>query len=188
MGPSGWSSQRSIRYQEETTVKTKHLFTVTAAIEAGAGLSLLLSPAVPVSLLLGLPLDTPAGLAVGRVGGAALLCVGAACWLARNDEQSRAATGLIAAMLLYNTAAVAVLAHAGMSLGAFGVALWLAVLLHLALAVWCIACLRRKRINFVDECSPPVQSNGGAARPETGTAKEKVMSAAHRGIALSGPI
>ena len=104
-------------------MKTKHLFIVTAAIEAGAGLSLLLSPAVPVSLLLGLPLDTPAGLAVGRVGGAALLSMAAACWLARNDEQNQAAIGLIAAMLLYNTAVVVVLAHAGMGLGALGVGL-----------------------------------------------------------------
>jgi len=39
----------------------------------------LLSPAVPLSLLLGLPLDTPAGFAVGRVGGAALLSMAAAC-------------------------------------------------------------------------------------------------------------
>ena len=128
-------------------MKIKHLFIVTAAIEAGAGLSLLLSPAVPVSLLLGLPLETPAGLAVGRVGGAALLSMGAACWLARNDEKSPAATGLIAAMLLYNAAFVVVLAHAGMGLGALGVGLWPAVLLHLALAVWCIACLWCKRVS-----------------------------------------
>ena len=130
-------------------MKTKHLFIVTAAIEAGAGLSLLLSPAVPVSLLLGLPLDTPAGLAIGRVGGAALLSMGAACWLARNDEQNQAAIGLIAAMLLYNTAVVVVLAHAGMGLGALGVGLWPAVLLHLALAVWCIVCLWCKRVRGI---------------------------------------
>jgi hypothetical protein len=126
-------------------VKTRNLFIVAAAIEAGAGLSLLLSPAVPVSLLLGLPLDTPAGLAVGRVGGAALLSMGAACWLARNDEQNQAAIGLIAAMLLYNTAVVLVLAHAGLGLGVFGVGLWPTVLLHLALAVWCTACLWSER-------------------------------------------
>jgi hypothetical protein len=119
---------------------------VTAAIEAGAGLSLLLSPDMPVSLLLGLPLDTPAGLAVGRVAGAALLSMGAACWLTRNHEQNQAAIGLIAAMLLYNTAVVIVLAHAGVGLGARGIALWPAALLHLALAVWCIACLLWKRV------------------------------------------
>lgn len=130
-------------------MKTKHLFIATAALEAGAGLSLLLSPAVPVSLLLDLPLDTPAGLAVGRVGGAALLSMSAVCWLARNDEQSPAATGLIAAILLYNATVVVVLAHAGTGLGALGVGLWPAILLHLALAVWCIACLWRKRVSTV---------------------------------------
>ena len=137
-------------------MKARHLFVVSAAIEAGAGLSLLLLPAVPVLLLLGLPLDTPAGLAVGRVGGAALLSMGAACWLARNDEQSQAATGLIAAMLLYNIAVVVVLAHAGMGLGALGVGLWPAVLLHLALAIWCIACLWCKRVSTL----APLHSGG----------------------------
>jgi hypothetical protein len=71
--------------------------------------------------------------------------MGAVCWLARNDEKSPAATGLIAAMLLYNAAVVAVLAHAVMGLGALGVGLWSAVLLPLALAVWCITCLWCKR-------------------------------------------
>lgn len=144
------------------TVKTNHLFMVTAAIEAGAGLSLLLSPAEPVSLLLGLPLDTPAGLAVGRVGGAALLSIGAACWFARNDEQNPAAIGLIAALLLYNTVVVVVLAHAAMGLGAFGVGLWPGVLLHLALAVWCVACLTRRggreKSNAIKEKADPARS------------------------------
>jgi hypothetical protein len=126
-------------------VKIKYLFIVTAAVEAGAGVSLLLSPAAPVSVLLGLPLDTPAGLIVSHVAGAALLSMGAACWLARNDEQSQAATDLIGAMLLYNTAVVLVLAHAVIGLGVFGVGLWPAVLMHLALAVWCITCLWCKR-------------------------------------------
>ena len=34
----------------------------------------------------------------------ALLALGLACWLARNEEQSGAAVGLVAAMLLYNAA------------------------------------------------------------------------------------
>lgn len=125
-------------------MKPKHLFIVTAVIEVGTGLALLLSPSVPVSVLLGSSLDTPTGLIVGRVAGAALLSFGFACWLARNDEQSQAAKGLIAAMLLYNVAAVAVLAYAGAGLGLTGVGIWPAVLLHAALAVWCLACLRTK--------------------------------------------
>jgi hypothetical protein len=89
----------------------------------------------------------PAALVVARVTGAALLSIGVSCWLARNDQQSTAATGLIAALLLYNIAAVAVLVYAGMGLGLSGIGLWPAVVLHVALAVWCIASLRNKRLN-----------------------------------------
>jgi hypothetical protein len=125
----------------------KTLLTVTAAVETATGLALLGLPLLVVSLLLGGSLDTPAALVVARVTGAALLSLGLACWLARHDEQSRAATGLIAALLLYNTAAVAVLVYAGTGLGLSGIGLWPAVVLHVALAVWCIASLRTKRMN-----------------------------------------
>jgi hypothetical protein len=122
----------------------KHLHTVTAVIEAGAGLALLVLPSTVVWLLLGSPLDSPAAATLGRVAGAALLALGVACWLAHSDAQSRAARGLAAAMLLYNCAAAALLAFAGISLKLCGAALWPAVVLHAAMAVWCIACLRCK--------------------------------------------
>jgi len=80
---------------------------------------------------------------LGRVAGAALLALGVACWLARGDTQSRAARGLVAAMLLYNVATVAVLAFVGIGFGLQGAALWPAVVLHAVMAVWCVACLRR---------------------------------------------
>jgi hypothetical protein len=127
----------------------KPLLIVTAVLEAGTGLALAVLPSVVVSILLGTSLDTAAGLTVGRVAGAALLSLGVACWLARHDEQSRAATGLITGMLLYNAAVVAVLIYAGTGLGLFGLGLWPAVVVHLALLAWCIACLRIKRINLV---------------------------------------
>ena len=121
----------------------KSLYTVTAAIELGAGLALLCCPPATVVLLLGSGLDTSAAVILGRVAGAALLALGVACWLARDDTQSRAARGLVVAMLLYNVATVALLAFAGIGLGLQGVALWPAVVLHAAMAVWCVACLRR---------------------------------------------
>ena len=123
----------------------KTLLIVTAALETATGLALLVAPPVVVSVLLGSPLDTPGGRALGRVAGAALLALGAACWLARDDGPGGAARGLVAAMFLYNTAVAAVLVYASLGPRLSGIALWPAVLLHLALAVWCIASLRPKR-------------------------------------------
>ena len=119
------------------------LLKLTAIIEAGTGLGLIAVPSVVVRLLLGSPLDTSAAVMLGRVAGAALLALGVACWLARDDTQSRAARGLVVAMLMYNIAATAVLAFAGIGLGLHGVLLWPAVVLHAAMGAWCVACLRR---------------------------------------------
>src|SRR5216110_4094232 len=119
------------------------LLKLTAIIEAATGLGLIAVPSVVVRLLLGSPLDTSAAVMLGRVAGAALLALGVACWLARDDTQSRAARGLVVAMLIYNLVATAVLAFAGIGLGFVGIALWPAVVLHAAMAVWCVACLRR---------------------------------------------
>ena len=118
------------------------LLIVTALAETGVGLTLLLSPSLVAGLLLGVSLDAPAALIVGRIAGAALLSLGVACWLAREDEPGRARRGLVAAMLLYNLAAVAVLANAGAGVRPVGVMMWPAVALHAVLAVWCAACLR----------------------------------------------
>lgn len=121
---------------------TRKLLIATALLEAATGAALMASPSLPVSLLLGASLDTPGGLAMARVAGAALLSLSLACWLARYDGQSRPGRAVVAAMLVYDITVGAVLAHAKLSLGAIGVGLWPAVVLHTALAVWCIACLR----------------------------------------------
>jgi hypothetical protein len=125
----------------------RKLMIVTAVVETSIGLTLLLSPSLVAGLLLGASLDAAAALVVGRMTGAALVSLGGACWLARNDGPSCAVRGLLAAMLLYNGAAVAVLASAGALDGLVGVLLWPTVALHLALAVSCIACLRSGRVN-----------------------------------------
>jgi hypothetical protein len=129
----------------------KMLLIVTSWTEAATGVALLGLPSVVVSMLVGASLDSPAALVMARVGGAALLCIGAACWLARNDRQSRAARGLLAALFFYNIAAVAVLVHAGTGLGLSGIGLWPAVLFHAALAVWCVACLRTMQVKASQE-------------------------------------
>ena len=121
----------------------KRLLKLTAIIETATGLGLVAVPSVVVRLLLGSELGTSAAVMLGRVAGAALLALGVACWLARDDTQSHTARGLVVAMLMYNIAATAVLAFAGIGFGLHGVALWPAVVLHAAMAVWCVACLRR---------------------------------------------
>lgn len=90
------------------------LQSATAVIEAGAGFALLIFPSKAARLLLGAPLDAPDAMTVARIGGMALLTLGAAFWLARGDSQSLASKGMIAAIVLYNLGAAFVL-------GAFGI-------------------------------------------------------------------
>ena len=124
----------------------KTLQIVSAMIELGAGLALLSYPSVAVAFLIGAPLEGPAMMTVARVCGAGLLTLGIACWLARGDAQSRAANGLVAALLFYDVAVAVVLAYAAIGNGLYGVALWPAVILHAVMSVWCVACLRRSSL------------------------------------------
>lgn len=122
-------------------MRTRTLFIAMALGEAGVGVALLASPSPIAAILLGAPLDGPVALVVGRLAGAALLTLGLACWLARNDGASGAASGLVSAMLLYNAGAAAVLAYAGLGLGLSGIGIWPATVLHSALAAWCATCI-----------------------------------------------
>ena len=125
----------------------KKLLIVTALAETATGLVLLVSPTLVVAFLLGASLEAPAALVVARIAGTALLSLGCACWLARKDGPNRAVDGMVAAMLLYNSVAVGVLAQAATGGRLVGVLTWPAVALHAALAVWCIACLRSEPVN-----------------------------------------
>ena len=107
------------------------------------GLVLLAVPVFFVRLLLGAEISG-AGIPLGRVAGVALLALGVACWFASGDTKNRAARGLVAAMLLYNPGVAGILAAAGIQSQTPGIALWPAVMLHAAMAVWCVACLRRR--------------------------------------------
>ena len=128
----------------------KKLLTITAIIEAATGLGLLVAPTVLARLLLGGMLETPAALTIARVGGMALVTIGVACWLSR--ENGRA---LVAAMLLYNIVVVGLLVYAAVALALSGLGLWPAIALHVAFAFWCMACLRSKRDGMTVESSQP---------------------------------
>jgi hypothetical protein len=121
------------------------LLAVMGAAEAATGLVLATAPSLLVKLLLGAAPGTAAGITVSRVAGAALLALGVACWLARHDAAGRAARGLIAAMLLYNAAVVAILVLAWTNQGMSGIALWPVALAHAALAVWCVVALSAEK-------------------------------------------
>ncbi len=118
----------------------KRLLILTAIIEVPTGLVLLILPSVVVKLLLGAEISG-AAIPLGRAAGAALLALGIACWRARNDEHSRAAAGLILAMLLYNVSVATILVCARLVDGLSGIALWPAVILHVCLAGWCVCLL-----------------------------------------------
>jgi hypothetical protein len=121
------------------------LLLVTGLGEAGTGLLLLAWPPVPIVLLLGVDQASPETLATARIAGAALLAIGVGCWLGRNDHHRPAQNGLLLGVLIYDLAAAAILAYAGWFLDLVGILLWPAVLLHLALAVWCVLCLWGKQ-------------------------------------------
>jgi hypothetical protein len=122
----------------------RKLLTVTAVVEAGAGLGILALPSVASSLVLGSPSDTVSALVFARIAGLALLALGGVCWLARHDEGARAVRGLVGAMALYNVGVSALLAHAALVREAFGVALWPVVVGHAVMGVWCIISLKAR--------------------------------------------
>jgi hypothetical protein len=125
----------------------KQLLTVTAVIEVGAGLAMLVAPTVVVQLLLG-PNISGEAISLGRLAGVALLALGIACWVARGDAESRAARGLVIGMLVYNIGAVGVFGAAGSQPHTVGIALWPVVILHAVMAIWCISLLLRKSMHL----------------------------------------
>jgi hypothetical protein len=122
----------------------KSLLATSAIVEAGTGFASLIVPSVLTQLLLGAPLEGPVALTVARIGGAGLLTIGLACWLARDRGHA-----LVVPMLVYNVLAVAILSYAAVGLALSGIGLWPAVGLHTLLAGWCAAALK---------ASPPARS------------------------------
>ncbi|MCC6425951.1 MAG: hypothetical protein IT435_03935 [Phycisphaerales bacterium] len=121
----------------------KRLLITTALIEIAAGVATLCDPSLMVKLLVGAPLESPATVTFGRLTGAALMALGAACWFVRRDAAGHTARGVVAGLMVYDIGAVLVLGISGILTQPVGIAQWPAVALHAALTVWTIACLMR---------------------------------------------
>jgi hypothetical protein len=121
---------------------TSALLGVVAVCEVAVGLLLLSTPSWTSQLLLGAGLASPESVIVGRMAGAALLSLGVICWLSRTHRDNGPTSGLIAGLLVYNAAAVALLAYGGVVEKFDGIGIWPTLGLHLALLMWCLAHLR----------------------------------------------
>ena len=75
--------------------------------------------------------------------GAALFTISLMCWFAGRDPGSRAAAGVVAALVFYNAAAVGILLYALLGMGLSGPGTLPAIILHGGLAAWCLACIAR---------------------------------------------
>ncbi|MBP6746175.1 hypothetical protein KA344_13150, partial [bacterium] len=87
----------------------KAFFITTAALEVGAGITLLLAPLQAAKLLLGTSPNDPETVVIEKIAGCALIALALANWLARNDDQNAAARGIVWGMVVYNLGVVAVL-------------------------------------------------------------------------------
>ena len=126
------------------------LFVTTAFIEIGTGAALLIVPGDVIRLLIGVQ-DPPAtALIAGRVAGVALLVLGSAAWL-RRAAHGDSQRGLLRVMLAYNVGIGVALVVAGALLGLLGILLWPAVLLHTAMAVWCLRCFQLRAAYAQDQ-------------------------------------
>jgi hypothetical protein len=110
----------------------RQLLTIATLAECLAGLALMVNPDAGLTLLLGAE-PGAVGLLVGRIAGVALLALGIACWGARADSGGAAHTGTLRAITTYNAGAGLLLIAFVATGKAYGVAVWIAGVLHLAL-------------------------------------------------------
>jgi hypothetical protein len=120
----------------------RKLFLVLASTEALIGLSLILLPAVPLALLLGLTGVAIEAIFVSRIAGAALVAIGVVSWMARAEELNPSLFGLLIGVLIYNAAVTILLLYAGIVLRMVGPLLWPTVAFHAVLVVWGCLLLR----------------------------------------------
>jgi hypothetical protein len=108
----------------------KSVVIVSAAVEAATGVALMAVPGLVARLLLGVGLSD-SGIAVARLTGIALLCLGLACWPGRNGRTAQATR----ALFVYNLLAALYLGYLRVGGGFVSYLLWPACALHVVLAL-----------------------------------------------------
>jgi hypothetical protein len=121
-------------------VKSTSFLLITAVVELAAGLALLIAPGALVGWILGALPSAPEALLLARWIGVALIVIGVASGLARDDPGGLARRGVLCAVVLYDVAAALLLISAAVGPRLAGPLLWPAVALHAALAVWGLRC------------------------------------------------
>ena len=123
----------------------KKLLTLTALLESGTGLGMLIVPSVVTTIILGSPVDTKVALVLSRITGIALLVIGIICWVYRNEEQNKSTKGLIGAIGVYNFGVLAVFVYVGLDSGLSGIGLWPLSIAHAVMGFWCVTILSEKQ-------------------------------------------
>ena len=118
----------------------RSLLTITALVEGATGLALAFIPSLLVPILLGTSLTDPAGILFGRLAGAALTTLAIACWLSRLHNASFL---VVKTMVVYNIFSIALLVYAALVEKISGPGLWPAVVVHVALLIWCLSSLHK---------------------------------------------
>jgi hypothetical protein len=119
-----------LREQWEYRMTTGSLVKTSAALEGATGVALIADPSFVVRVLLGVGL-AGGGIAIGRLAGIALLCLGLACWPSGDGPSPRATR----ALLNYNLLAAFYLGYLRVGGGFFSYLLWPACALHALLAL-----------------------------------------------------
>jgi hypothetical protein len=115
------------------TIERRLLILVSAVLETGTGLALLLLPRLVVRVLLGAEL-VGAGVATSRLCGVALTSLGLACWPESEPPLPRMDRRAVRALLVYNASATAYFGGLMALDGDRGILLVPAIVIHAVLA------------------------------------------------------
>jgi hypothetical protein len=115
------------------TIERHLLILVSAVLETGTGLALLVFPRFVVRVLLGAEL-VGAGVATSRLCGVALISLGLACWPESEPALHRRDRRAVRALLVYNASATVYLVWLMALGGHHGILLVPAIVIHAVLA------------------------------------------------------